>query len=204
MQRCLLNLEKDILAKTDLDPKWKQWAWMKRYRVWEANRKVFLYPENWIEPELRDEKSPFFLELEQELMQQDVTLDTAEDAYRNYLEKLDKVANLEIRAMFDEPLSQNEYVLHVFGRTRSSTGPEYFYRKRINRARWTAWEAVPLDITGDHLVAGRAQPPADAALAAVPREGDRADLGADPVAELDVRRSRRRSSTGRSGCSGAS
>jgi hypothetical protein len=24
--------------------------------MWEANRKVFLYPENWIEAELRDER----------------------------------------------------------------------------------------------------------------------------------------------------
>jgi hypothetical protein len=30
-----------------------EWDWHKRYRVWEANRKIFLYPENWIEPELR-------------------------------------------------------------------------------------------------------------------------------------------------------
>ena len=30
-----------------------EWLWSKRYRVWEANRKIFLYPENWIEPELR-------------------------------------------------------------------------------------------------------------------------------------------------------
>lgn len=29
------------------------WAWQKNYRVWEPNRKVFVYPENWIEPELR-------------------------------------------------------------------------------------------------------------------------------------------------------
>lgn len=29
------------------------WEWRKNYRVWEANRKVFVYPENWIEPELR-------------------------------------------------------------------------------------------------------------------------------------------------------
>ena len=29
------------------------WAWRKNYRVWDANRQVFLYPENWIEPELR-------------------------------------------------------------------------------------------------------------------------------------------------------
>jgi hypothetical protein len=30
-----------------------EWEWRKRYRVWDANRKIFLYPENWIEPELR-------------------------------------------------------------------------------------------------------------------------------------------------------
>jgi hypothetical protein len=29
------------------------WQWRKNYRVWDANRKIFLYPENWIEPELR-------------------------------------------------------------------------------------------------------------------------------------------------------
>ena len=30
-----------------------EWEWLKRYRVWDANRRVFLYPENWLEPELR-------------------------------------------------------------------------------------------------------------------------------------------------------
>jgi SpoVK/Ycf46/Vps4 family AAA+-type ATPase len=29
------------------------WKWRKNYRVWDANRRIFLYPENWIEPELR-------------------------------------------------------------------------------------------------------------------------------------------------------
>src|SRR5207249_11771327 len=29
------------------------WEWLERYRVWDANRKIFLYPVNWIEPELR-------------------------------------------------------------------------------------------------------------------------------------------------------
>jgi SpoVK/Ycf46/Vps4 family AAA+-type ATPase len=28
------------------------WLWRKRYRVWEANRKVFVYPENFLEPDL--------------------------------------------------------------------------------------------------------------------------------------------------------
>lgn len=154
VQRCLLNLEVDILAKTDFDSKWKQWAWMKRYRVWEANRKIFLYPENWIEPELRDEKSPFFKDLENELMQNDITSDTVEQAYLNYLEKLDTVANLEIRALFNEPLGQDQSVLHVFARSRSSQTPHYYYRRRINGARWLAWEKVDLEITANHLIAG--------------------------------------------------
>ena len=36
------------------------WDWRRNYRVWEANRKVFLYPENWIEPELRPPSVPQF------------------------------------------------------------------------------------------------------------------------------------------------
>lgn len=27
------------------------WEWRKRCRVWDANRKIFLYPENWLEPD---------------------------------------------------------------------------------------------------------------------------------------------------------
>src|SRR6266699_2938993 len=29
------------------------WEWLKKYRIWDANRRIFLYPENWVEPELR-------------------------------------------------------------------------------------------------------------------------------------------------------
>ena len=40
---------------------------MRNYRVWEANRKVFLYPENYIRPELRIAKTPAFAALESDL-----------------------------------------------------------------------------------------------------------------------------------------
>jgi hypothetical protein len=155
VQRCLMNIEYDVIARADIDSKWNQWKWMKYYRVWEANRKVFLYPENWIEPELRDEKSPFFRDLENELMQNDITNDTAEQAYLNYLEKLDKVANLEIRAMYDEHSTNgSEPALHVIGRTRGSQSPEHFYRKRINNGRWTAWERIDQEIKANHVAMG--------------------------------------------------
>ena len=60
---------------------------MKYFRLWQANRKVFLYPENWIEPELlpAEIKSPFFAELENDLLQNDVTQDNVETAFLSYL-----------------------------------------------------------------------------------------------------------------------
>jgi hypothetical protein len=33
-----------------------RWAWRARYRVWEANRKTFVYPENSLEPEQQEAK----------------------------------------------------------------------------------------------------------------------------------------------------
>ena len=80
-----------------------QWnKWMKNYRVWEANRKISLYPENWMVPELRDDKSPFFKELESELLQNDLTQETTETTFLNYLRKLDEVAHLEIVGIYHQ------------------------------------------------------------------------------------------------------
>ncbi len=32
------------------------WQWSKRYRIWDASRRIFVYPENWIAPEPRVSK----------------------------------------------------------------------------------------------------------------------------------------------------
>jgi hypothetical protein len=36
----------------------ERWAWLKSYRVWDAVRKVFLYAENWLQPERKESRSP--------------------------------------------------------------------------------------------------------------------------------------------------
>ncbi|CUQ67091.1 Tc toxin subunit A-related protein [Candidatus Nitrospira inopinata] len=150
VQRCLMNLEPG-LALTARDA--EQWQWMKTYRVWEANRKAFLYPENWIEPELRDDKSPFFKELEHALLQNEVREDVVENAFATYLHRLGEVARLEMAGMYQqtEPGPDGVNVLHVFGRTRN-TPHLYFYRRWVNRSYWTPWERVDVDIQGDHLI----------------------------------------------------
>jgi len=157
VQRCLMGQEAGIDASPANDSGWLQWEWQKNYRVWEANRKVFLYPENWIEPELRDDKSPFFKELEDELMQGDLTPELAEAAFLHYLEKLAEVARLEICAFLREKESTldgnpADEVLHVVARTYGLP-QRYFYRQRVKRGsseRWRAWEPLDIDVQGNH------------------------------------------------------
>ncbi|HWJ22955.1 MAG TPA: neuraminidase-like domain-containing protein, partial [Gemmatimonadaceae bacterium] len=158
VQRCFMGLEPEVVVSADGangagggDSAWSWWRWMSKYRVWEANRKVFLWPENWIEPELRPDRSPIFEELTQELLQGDVTADTAETAFANYVEKLDGVAQLEIAGFYQQDDHGDDTTLHVFGRT-PGTDPRVHYYRRFDYRRWTAWEKVDLDIQGDYLI----------------------------------------------------
>ena len=58
VQRCFLGLERNYGVESNTLNRGR-WEWMQRNVLWEANRKVFLYPENWIEEELRDDKKLF-------------------------------------------------------------------------------------------------------------------------------------------------
>ena len=146
IQRIQLGLETGIsLSKKDS----KKWEWMSLYRVWEANRKIFLYPENWLEPELRDNKSPFFKELEKELTGKEITKESVESSYIDYVSKLEKVGNIEICQMYNEEV-ENFNVLHVVGRTRFEPR-EYYYRKLVNESYWTPWEKMSVEINSDHI-----------------------------------------------------
>jgi hypothetical protein len=94
VHRCLNNLEKEVTVLDELE-EW--WEWIANYRVWEANRKVFLYPENYIEPELRKDKTPLFTELETNLQSSDLKNPADVDAVLNtYMNGFAEVANLEV------------------------------------------------------------------------------------------------------------
>jgi hypothetical protein len=158
IQRCLLGLEEKYGVTTGALSRIR-WDWMQKYRVWEANRKVFLYPENWIKSELRDDKSPFYKELESELLQKDVNKQTVEDALKNYLYKVDEVANLKVVGLYLEQKTNKDGTLaigsdgkpvdlklHVFSRTRNA--PYFFYYRYFDKKElnWYPWEKVQVDI----------------------------------------------------------
>jgi hypothetical protein len=146
IQRSFLGLEAVVDTTA---PEWKQWEWMQNYRVWEANRKVFLYPENWIEPTLRDNKSEIFKQFEDKISQNEITHDNVELALQDYLLKLHHIANLEMKSICYGPDDQTVYVL---ARTKEHPA-DYYYRKLDkNTGMWTAWGKIEPLIKGEHPV----------------------------------------------------
>ncbi|WP_437990437.1 neuraminidase-like domain-containing protein [Sorangium sp. So ce145] len=153
VHRVFLGLEDDA-SLIQLERAKDEWSWMQNYRVWEANRKVFLYPENWIEPELRDDKTEFFTELENELLEGDITHERGVTALRNYLEKMSEVSNLEVVGTYAEDVFSSgvNHVLHVVGRTRSQPRSFYyrtFQAKQFHDGIWTPWKKINLEINAD-------------------------------------------------------
>lgn len=161
VHRCLLNLEQsgnqnpnipDVNVKADDEDFINEWEWRKNYRVWEANRKVFLYPENYLEPDLRDNKTPIFKGLEDELLQQKITRESAEVAYKKYVTQFTELAHLRIVGSYYHE-EEEDSVYYFFGRTHIEPY-QYYYRKYYSeKILWCPWIKIELAIDADEVSA---------------------------------------------------
>lgn len=158
MQRALMGLEPGVAITGERAIEWN--TWRKQYRVWEANRKVFLYPENWIEPELRDDKSALFKDVESRLLQSALSAQQASKAVVAYVDGLTAASDLEVIGAYRQrELNTSGGIvdaLHVVGRSHSLPR-QYFYRRAdyagdMTTGTWTPWSKIELDIEGDHVL----------------------------------------------------
>lgn len=160
LHRYLLDLETVTGDTEEIRQRIKTWwTWMKSYRTWEANRKVFLYPENYLRPELRDTKTPAFQTLENDLLQEEITGEAVQKAYKKYLDEYTEVSRLAIAGGYvyagdEDPDGLRRLVL--FGRTR--TDPmRYYFRSAVFRdgeklsASWDAWQKVDVQIDSERV-----------------------------------------------------
>jgi hypothetical protein len=148
VQRCLMNLEPNVDPQI-IDA--ERWEWMSRYRVWEANRKIYLWAANYLAPEFRDDKTHLFRNLESKLFQGDINDDLVRDCLHTYVKGLEEIARLEMLTMYFEPgISPDDATIHVVGRTPHSPY-KYFYRQ-ASHGMWTPWTPIEIGIEGEHLV----------------------------------------------------
>lgn len=191
IHRCLINLEQSSptlnpgIPNVKVLPRWipdDEWEWRKNYRVWEANRKVFLYPGNYIEPTLRDNKTEIFKELEDELLQQNISKESAEAAYKKYLSQFAELTRLRFAGGYYHHVSNgigfldlgadmdgsdvyyfvggisvekesDDSLFYLFGRTNVQPY-RYSYRtyNHYNQI-WTSWKSIDLGIEAAEISA---------------------------------------------------
>ncbi|KAF2727011.1 hypothetical protein EJ04DRAFT_596291 [Polyplosphaeria fusca] len=153
MQRCLMGLEASR-GVVSSDIRQAEWAWRQQHSVWQAARRVFLYPENWLEPSIRDDKTPLFREYETRIQQQDLSWESFIASMKGYAQGLCDIADLDIQAYLRQPGSDSSDTFHLFGRTRNAPYMFFYRRMRVNRASvsiinpkstWSAWKLMELD-----------------------------------------------------------
>jgi hypothetical protein len=135
------------------------WSWMKNYRIWEANRKVFLYPENYLRPELRARKTPAFASLEDDLLQHEITADAVQSSYKRYLDEYTEVSRLEIAGGYvytEDDAEAGVRKLVLFGRTRTEPHRHYYRSATFSdmggfSATWEPWETVDVQIAAERV-----------------------------------------------------
>ncbi len=95
--RCLNSLEPTATLQTNAPSLKDLWTWMYSYREWQANRQVFIYPENYIQPELRTNKTDLFVQLENGLKQLDFTdPESVTGVFEQYMNRFIEVNELKI------------------------------------------------------------------------------------------------------------
>ncbi|KAF5981743.1 putative toxin subunit protein [Fusarium bulbicola] len=147
VQRCLLGMETEAgVQPSNIDQ--IKWAWMHKHNIWTATRKAFLYPENWIDPTLRDDKTALFGDYETTIMQKDLSWDTFSQAIRTYVKGLSEIADLDIQAYLRHHPTGGLETYHFFGKTRSAPYRFYYRNMRLTQpsdvAMWTPWTLMDI------------------------------------------------------------
>lgn len=148
-----------------------QWELDKDYRQWEANQKLRLYPQNYIEPELRVIRSPEFDALQQAVSGGDVSPDSVEAAVNAYMNGLAGACDLSMCSFYAERHKDGEGIenvtYHVLAKAKWEPG-RFFYRKvdadyqtiadlaeltdpsqYLKAMDWTYWQEVSIPKTFD-------------------------------------------------------
>jgi len=151
LNRVRANIEPGI-AHLPIPEVW--WQWLTTYRMWEANRRVFLYPENYLDPTLRSSRTSLFRQLESDLLQTNITPQRVEEVYRNYVQGLERYASLQFvdafRGTISDPRRGEIDTLYVFA--RSATEPyAYYWAKQEHEANWSQWTAIDVTIKSPYV-----------------------------------------------------
>jgi len=123
----LMGMEPGYETKTLADHQIAEWRDQQcQYPLWAANQQLAYYPSIYIDPSLRMKKSKYFLQLENDINQNKIHLDTTQEAVKHYLASFEEVANLTIVNGYitDDDFANGTY--YFIGKSRAEN--RYYWR----------------------------------------------------------------------------
>ncbi|ODS24949.1 hypothetical protein AB835_01430 [Candidatus Endobugula sertula] len=155
INRCIQGMEPNIdrsLLQNAFFVEWDQYN--KRYSTWSGVSQLAYYPENYIDPTLRYNQTSLQQELITEISQSQLSKDSVETAYMNYLDKFEEVANLKVISGYHHGAAFMDGKTYFIG--RSNTQPYRYFWRSLNQAggvdgqfsasAWSEWQEINVSI----------------------------------------------------------
>lgn len=130
LRRCIEGVEESryegLKIEVNIPEKW--WAWIENYRVWEANRKVFLYPENFLSPDLRITQSDECKQFSGGISKSYFEDESIRQAYLQYVKQVMELKEIKLATVCAEPLLEGNHrrKVHIFG-TRNTLPKQVYH-----------------------------------------------------------------------------
>jgi hypothetical protein len=138
-----------------------------QYPIWAANQKLLYYPEIYIDPTLRLKKSSYFQQLETDINQNKIEVDTVQDAVKAYLSSFEEVANLSI---INGYIDSNDFATGTYYFIGKSRAENQYYWRSVNMndraylsgmdgpksdfpnpGAWSDWKKASIGVSGSTL-----------------------------------------------------
>ncbi|WP_277759028.1 neuraminidase-like domain-containing protein [Pseudomonas sp. A34-9] len=130
-----------------------QWQLYDNYPDWAAVQLISCYPENFINPFVRQRKTSLFKNLENNLNQARLSDDSVQAALQDYLQSFEKTCDLDVLSCYMDGTTPAKADYYFVGRQRVQPF-QYYWRKAgielntasvaVNPAAWSEWQAVDI------------------------------------------------------------
>ncbi|NES76316.1 MULTISPECIES: neuraminidase-like domain-containing protein [unclassified Okeania] len=160
INRMIQGVEDANWEKGQLENLKKDWDISQQYRLWEANKKLGLYPSNYIEPTLRLHKTEIFKTFEDSLGQGSLNEEMVQQAIMQYLQQLQQLSELRVEGFTYEDLRDS--IEFCFTAKATWETNSYYYRLlRVDKAKleagskyafeWGDWIKAELVFSQQHI-----------------------------------------------------
>ncbi|WP_313660988.1 neuraminidase-like domain-containing protein [Pseudomonas coleopterorum] len=113
-----------------------------QYPLWAANQQLAWYPSLYIDPSLRMKKSAYFQQLENDINQNRISVDTTQEAVQAYLASFEEVANLTIINGYIAGTDFKESNYYFIGKSRAE-GAYYWRSVNMSERSYLSGTAGP-------------------------------------------------------------